>query len=410
MSTSNFLKAYNTLYQKNDYRNNIDNKYTVIYLKLEDFSVIKDFYGTLTIQKIQKRVKTFLESKLKKTLYSFDLYLLNDGEFVVITNQKNLNKNINGFIASLKYFQKSVQDKLLIIDNIQYQISLLISVVYNSSDRLESAKLGIEKLLKTNKTFIISNDFSKMEKEKTKKNLYIIDTIRYAIQNSNVTTFFQPIIDNKTNQTVKYESLIRIIDKDKTVLTPANFLDIAKRGKYYYQLTKIVLQKSFQMAIQLNKEISINLSIRDIESTLIRKIIYDLLKKYKSVTNKITFELLEDEEIKDIETISYFITQVKKQGVKIALDDFGKGFSNFERLLHYKPDILKIDGLLIKDIDSNSYSRSIVKMIVNFAKEQGISTVAEFVENKSIYNCVKDLGVDFSQGYYFGKPAFIKNI
>ena len=79
-------------------------------------------------------------------------------------------------------------------------------------------------------------------------------------------------------------------------------------------------------------------------------------------------------------------------------------FSNFERLLYYKPDILKIDSMLIKELDQNSYSRSIVKTIVSFAKEQNIKTVAEFVENKEILDSVKELGVDFSQGYLFDKP------
>jgi EAL domain-containing protein (putative c-di-GMP-specific phosphodiesterase class I) len=95
---------------------------------------------------------------------------------------------------------------------------------------------------------------------------------------------------------------------------------------------------------------------------------------------------------------------VKAYGVKIAIDDFGAGYSNYERLLEYQPDILKIDGCLIRDIDTNSYSYSVVKSIVTFAQEQKLQTIAEFIENETIYNIVKELGVDFSQGYYFGKP------
>ncbi len=72
--------------------------------------------------------------------------------------------------------------------------------------------------------------------------------------------------------------------------------------------------------------------------------------------------------------------------------------------MEYEPDILKIDGCLIRDIETNNYSLSVVKSIVTFAKEQGLQTVAEFVENKAIFDIVRDLGVDYSQGYYFGKP------
>ncbi len=135
-----------------------------------------------------------------------------------------------------------------------------------------------------------------------------------------------------------------------------------------------------------------------------RKIILDLLEQHKEHTSRIVFELLEDESINDFGIVKKFITEVKEYGVKIAIDDFGAGYSNFERLLDYQPDILKIDGCLIRDIETSSYSLSAVKSIVTFAKEQKLQTIAEFIENENIYNIVKDIGVDFSQGYYFGQP------
>ena len=114
------------------------------------------------------------------------------------------------------------------------------------------------------------------------------------------------------------------------------------------------------------------------------------------------------ESVKDFELIKTFIYDVKKLGVKIAVDDFGAGYSNFERLLDYQPDILKIDGCLIQNIETNSYSLSVVKTIINFAKEQNIKTIAEFVENEAIFNILNELGVDYSQGYYFGKPEALE--
>ena len=91
----------------------------------------------------------------------------------------------------------------------------------------------------------------------------------------------------------------------------------------------------------------------------------------------------------------------------IAIDDFGAGYSNFERLLDFEPDILKIDGSIVKNIAKDTYSRNVVETIVTFAKKQKIITIAEFVENEEIFNILYDLGVDYSQGYYFGEP---KNI
>jgi EAL domain-containing protein (putative c-di-GMP-specific phosphodiesterase class I) len=90
-------------------------------------------------------------------------------------------------------------------------------------------------------------------------------------------------------------------------------------------------------------------------------------------------------------------------GMSIAIDDFGVGFSNFIRIIDYEIDILKIDGELIKDIDKNRKKRNIVKTIVSFAKKENIKTVAEFVENKTIFEILKNIGIDYSQGYYFSE-------
>ena len=149
---------------------------------------------------------------------------------------------------------------------------------------------------------------------------------------------------------------------------------------------------------------AINLSLKDLQSHGIRRGILALLEKHSDLASGITFELLEDAQIRDISAIKHFIKRIKHHGVKIAIDDFGSGYSNYERLLSYRPDILKIDGSLIRNLDKNSYSRAIVKSIVSFARDQHIKTTAEFVENETIYEHVRALGIDYSQGYFFGKP------
>ena len=192
------------------------------------------------------------------------------------------------------------------------------------------------------------------------------------------------------------------------MLAPFFFLDVAKQGKYYNKITTIVLENSFAALKKMDKDISINLSALDIELKSTRDIIFKFLEKNQENSHRVVFELLEDENVKDFQLISQFITDVKKLGVKIAIDDFGVGYSNFERLLNYQPDILKIDGSLIKNIDTNSYSLDIVATIVTFAKKQNITIIAEFVENKKIFDILCKLDIDYSQGYYFGKPEILQ--
>jgi EAL domain-containing protein (putative c-di-GMP-specific phosphodiesterase class I) len=200
-----------------------------------------------------------------------------------------------------------------------------------------------------------------------------------------------------------------LINENNEVISPYIFLDIAKKGKYYSDITKIVLKNSFDVLLKTTRDITINISAIDIEKNTTRAIFLEFLEQHKSDAKRIIIELLEDENVKDFKVIKSFISDVKKYGVKIAIDDFGAGYSNFERLLDYQPDILKIDGCLIKNIENDNFSLSVVKTIVSFAKEQNIQTVAEFVENENIFNILCKLGIDYSQGYYFGAPGTIES-
>ncbi|MEA2018909.1 MAG: EAL domain-containing protein [Campylobacterota bacterium] len=376
----------------------------IIYMKLEDFNTLEDFYDNDTVEKIEDKVKIYLENNIPDAFIFDKVYQLDHGEYAIVNEKSICMPNINSFLSKLKTYQEKIKDNSVDIFDINYDMSMIVSLVFEDDYRLESAKLGIKKLIKTKNNFIVANNFSKLEHDIALKNIETITMIKNAINSNNIISHFQPIINNTTKEVEKYESLVRLVDEDGKVLSPFFFLETAKKGKYYSAITQIVLDNSFDALKNTKKDITINLSALDIEQRVIRTKIFNLLDDNKQYNSRITFELLEDESVKDFETIKTFITDVKKLGVKIAVDDFGAGYSNFERLLDYQPDILKIDGCLIRDIETNSYSLSVVKTIVAFAKEQGIQTVAEFIENESIFNIVNEIGVDYSQGYYFGKP------
>ena len=164
-----------------------------------------------------------------------------------------------------------------------------------------------------------------------------------------------------------------------------------------------MIKKSFEMFKDKDLEFSVNLTIDDIKNEHIKEYIFDMLERY-NIGHKVVFEIVESESIEDFEEVAKFISTVKDYGCKIAIDDFGTGYSNFEYLLKLKADFIKIDGSMIKDIDTNQDAQLVVSTIVNFAKKLGIKTIAEFVENESILTKVNELGIDYSQGYYFSKP------
>jgi len=225
--------------------------------------------------------------------------------------------------------------------------------------------------------------------------------IENAITLNKVTVYYQPVV-NFNEKIVKYEALMRIIDGDE-VYSPILFLDIAKKVKFYPQLTKIVIQKVFQKARETSMSININLSIEDVVNMEIIKFIQDELSE-KEIAHLITFELLESESIIDYEKVIGFIESVKELGCKIAIDDFGSGYSNFAYLLKFKPDYIKIDGSLIKNIHVDKNSYLITKTINDFAHSLGMKTVAEFVHCEAVLKLLQAMEVDEYQGFYFSEP------
>ncbi len=388
--------------QLNDLLDSIDIPLVVI-MKIENFDDIEGFYTQKQIQSIEEKFAEELFNLVPKSFAFEKIFALRNGEYAFAKDRIKCLESDEEIIEDLKFFQQSVNDARIDIGKIDYDISIVISIAYGLN-ALENAKYGIKSLLETKQDFIVANNFVENNHERAEQNFKTITMIKKAIEDKKIISYFQAIVNNKTKEIEKYESLVRLINEDEKVISPFFFIDISKRGKYYAQITSIVLDNSFAALHRTDKEISINLSILDIEKKQTRRKLFTLLKEYKSSAHRITFELLEDENVKDFDLVKTFIVEVKRLGVQIAIDDFGAGYSNFERLLDYQPDILKIDGSLIKNIETSPFAVSVVKSVVTFAKAENIKVVAEYVENENIYKMLCELGVDYSQGYYFAKP------
>ena len=151
-------------------------------------------------------------------------------------------------------------------------------------------------------------------------------------------------------------------------------------------------------------EFSINFTFEDISNEEISNYVIEKIKEL-NIGNRVVFEIVESEEIDDFNLINGFFSTIRKLGCKIAIDDFGSGYSNFEYLIKLDADYIKIDGSLIKDVLVSKGNENIITMIINFAKDQGFKTIAEFVSSKEILEKVKHLGVDYVQGYYIHEPS-----
>lgn len=235
-------------------------------------------------------------------------------------------------------------------------------------------------------------------------NIQWTNKLKRAIKEDRIQPFFQPIVDTKSRKIEKYECLVRLLEKDGSVITPDQFLRVSKQARFYRFITRIMLEKSFAAFVNTDCEFAVNLSIEDILDQRTQRFLLDLLEKYSQLTQRLVFEIVETAEIENYETVQDFIALVKPYGCKIAIDDFGAGYSSFEHIMRLNIDYIKIDASLIRDMDSNDNSRIITRTISRFAGELGIKTIAEFVHSRAVFEKVLEYGIDYSQGYYFGKP------
>ena len=375
----------------------------LLYCKIDDYDDLENFYDADTIEELEEKfIKMAPKLFPENSRFPFS-YNLGNGEFAFLKEQDS-DKPINTLLNELKEFQENVRKTPIKFKNYEQYVEVILSFATKKEHIIENAKMGIKKAIAKKVDIVIADGLVQEMKEKAKENIETLIVIKDAIENRRIISYFQPIFNNKTKKVEKYESLVRIRDINGRIVPPDKFLRVAKISRYYKQITRIMTEKIINAIKKLDMEISLNLSEIDIEDRDTVDFILNKLNENLDVSKKLVIELLEDENINNQAEVKRFIKTIKSMGVKIAIDDFGSGYSNFVRLLEYEPDYIKIDASLIKDIETNPNSYNIVEVIKNFADKQGFKTVAEFVENENILRIVTGLGIDYSQGYFIGKP------
>jgi len=379
---------------------------TLILINIDNFKHINDLYGSefgdQVLVKLGSFIKTYFENKEMKA----EVFRLGADDFGIL--YENLRDKTAQIVEKLikeieeHSFIIKMQDKGREID-VELTINVSAGVSYEKP-LLEKADMVLKYVKKRREKYMIYSSDLNLAKI-IEDNLRILSIIKYAINNNRVSLYYQPIFDNKTGKIAKYECLVRIMDQSGNIISPTFFLPIAKESKYYNAITKTVIEKSFLRFRNTHMEFSINLSSEDIMDEEIVNYIYHILEKEPDVATRVTFEILESESIKNYEQIYMFVKNVKNLGAKIAIDDFGSGYSNYSHIVNLEPDYIKIDGSLIKQLPYDLYVQVIVSTIVDFSRKLGIKTIAEYVYNEDVYAMVKSMGIDYSQGYYLGKPS-----
>jgi len=374
----------------------------MLLIDIKKFSHINDFYGEDIGDKVLQQFAEVLREITQE--YGCKIYRVSADQFITLNlsdHQGLCQKVAKKIFKTFSTPIIKIKEKDMMPISLKVRIAkVLINSVKDKMTCRIKADTALNYAKKKHKDYITYDENLKLV-EKIQHELEVVEMVRQAIMDNRVVPVFQKIQKDGYDS---YEALIRIRDKETgELISPAAFLDTVSFTPYYSQLTKIMIHKSFEYFSKRDEEFSINFSFADITEKSTIKYLLNMLHKYK-MQNRLIIELLETESLQNIETVKNFISKVRSHGIKIAIDDFGSGYSNFIYLAEIDPDYIKIDGSIIKNIDSDEKSYIIAKHICNFAKEIGCKTIAEFVHSKEVAECVDKLAIDGKQGYYIAKP------
>ncbi len=368
-----------------------------ITLAIDDYIMIADEFGAEYSHKIIKKTANILKQFTTETI---SLYHVAPYQFTfLIENSKDTQA-----LQLTKTVKEHFEHIRLTIEEIEISISFSIGIAQKEKTKLIThANTALHEAQRSGaNTYKIFKEDEKRTQEQ-KNNIYWNSKIKEIIYNNKLQAFYQPIIDNKTGHIVKYECLIRAIDNDK-VVSPYFFLQAAKTRGMLPAITKFVIEESFRLFSTNELQFSINITEDDLRSNYLVDLLKQKSEQYRIAPDRVYLEVLENITATQTEEIQNQFLQFKQMGFGISIDDFGAEASNFSRLLTYNADIIKIDGIFIKNLDTDENSQKIVETIVSLAQKLHAKTVAEFVHNETIYHIVRELQVDYSQGYYFGEP------
>ena len=372
-------------------------------ININSFRDINNFYGFEAGDLVLKKFSQILLDKISKNI-NLDLYRVANDVFAICTKHKDNLEEIRDICTNIiEHFSLNP----ILINNNSFYLSISIGVARNCKDSavqnnlLSKAEYALRMAKKRNISILFLDENIELY-NKLKENKKLIEELKNALISNNLLIYGQKIINNFSKKE-KYEILMRIKLEDGSILTPYSFLKEAKKAKLYLGMTRMLVKKACEYFKGKDIDFNLNLTLEDIKDQYTMDFIVNTMEK-TNTAKQITFEIVESEGIESFTEVSNFIKKAKKLGCKIAIDDFGTGYSNFEYIIKLDVDYIKIDGSLIKNINSDNNLYLTVQTIVGFAKALKIKTVAEFVHNEEVLNCVKNLDIDYSQGFFIDEP------
>jgi diguanylate cyclase (GGDEF)-like protein len=376
--------------------------FSIVLIDIDDFKLINDVYGHHTADMVLKE----LSERLKRNLRKMDIPARFGGdEFAVLL--PDLPRDTA--LAVAKRLINILSSEPVEIEDKEIPISVTAVVVSypqdgtSEEDLITYAEYLMWEAKRKGKGIVLSSEES-LHKFSVVKELE--RSIIESLEKSSVVPFYQEIIDLKDMSLFGFEVLMRIKFNGR-FFSAGEFVNVAERIGAMQKLDLLLIERIFENYKLFENKFPLFIFINMVPENATEEFaekVRALADKYSVPTTNVIFEITERKAIEDIMQVVSFVSKLKNEGFRFAIDDFGSGYSSFYYLKYLPVDFLKIEGEFIKTLPNSPTDRIFIEEIVSVAKKMGIKTIAEFVENEEILEVVKDLGIDYAQGYYLGKP------
>lgn len=391
--------------------NRDQSEHALCYLDLDQFKVINDTCGHLAGDELLRQLGEVLRHQIRK---GDVLARLGGDEFGILMSQCTLNEAFQAcekLRNVIRDFQFAWEDRSFFV-GVSIGISSINNCSGNAVEIMKEADAACyaAKEKGRNRVHVFRPDDEELASQKGE--MQWVEKIQHGLDNDRFVLYGQLIVStSNTQEGLHFETLVRYLDEQNNTIPPGAFLPAAERYNMAPALDKWVISHLFEwMAMHphyLEKLslCSINLSGLSMTDESMLDFISNAFSQYFIPTEKICFEITETAAIGNLTYATKFINHLREKGCSFSLDDFGSGLSSFAYLKNLPVDFLKIDGVFVKDMLEDKVDLAMVKSINEVGHVMGKKTIAEFVENKQIFDKLNELGVDYAQGYGIAKPV-----
>jgi diguanylate cyclase (GGDEF)-like protein len=392
-----------------------NDEHALCFMDLDQFKVVNDSCGHTAGDEMLRQLTMALQNVVRKR---DTLARLGGDEFGVLMEHCSLD-DAHRVATSI---QKTIQDYQFLWEGRSFKVGVSIGLVpiteatVTLTQLLKDADAAcyMAKELGRNRIHIYHHEDENLAKRSGE--MQWVARLNQALEEDRFCLYAQTIVPLDGSPDTHYELLLRMIDKKGKTIPPGAFLPAAERYNLIAKLDHWVIKNAFALLADnphFLKQInfcSINLSGQSLTDPDILDFVISQLDESGVRGEKICFEITETAAISNLSMAMKFISTLKRLGCRFALDDFGSGLSSFAYLKNLSVDYLKIDGMFVKDIVDDPIDRAMVKSINEIGQVMGMQTIAEFVENDVIKGMLKEIGVNYAQGYGIGKPRLFHDL